>query len=347
VKKKTASTDLSLSKDLFSEITLLIEQSKARVQIYANSTLTMLYWYIGKRINDDILKNKRAEYGKQIVASLASQLTEQYGRSYEVRNIRRMMQFAELFPEIEIVSPLVTQLTWTHFIELLSVKTSEARLFYAQLAFDSKLTKRELQRQIATKTYERTELANIQIGVNSIIPPNIFKDPYVLDFLGLKNTYLEKDIEEAILRELEEFILELGNGFAFLERQKRIILDGEDFYLDLLFYHRKIKRLVAIELKLGKFDAKYKGQMELYLKYLDRYEKAEGENSPIGLILCAGESREQIELLEMHKDGIMVAEYLTELPPKKELEKKLHALLLEARERLATNTYKTKKQQLQ
>ncbi|MDR2346577.1 MAG: PDDEXK nuclease domain-containing protein [Planctomycetaceae bacterium] len=347
MKKKPTLADLSLSKNLFSEITLLIEQSKSGVQIYANSTLTMLYWHIGKLINDDILQNKRAEYGKQIVPLLASQLTEQYGRSYEVRNIRRMMQFAEFFPEIEIVSPLAAQLTWTHFIEILSLKTSEERLFYAQLTASEHLSKRQLRRKIATKTYDRTELANFQIGVNSIIPPNVFKDPYVLDFLGLKNTYLEKDMEEAILRELEEFILELGNGFAFLERQKRIILDGEDFYLDLLFYHRKIKRLVAIELKLGKFEAKYKGQMELYLKYLDRYEKAEGENSPIGLILCAGESREQIELLEMHKDGIMVAEYLTELPPKKELEKKLHALLLEARERLATNTRKTKRQQLQ
>jgi hypothetical protein len=145
---------------------------------------------------------------------------------------------------------------------------------------------------------------------------------------------LEKDLEDAILRELESFILELGKGFAFVERQKRMIIDGEDFHLDLLFYHRKLKRLVAIELKLGKFKADYQGQMKLYLKFLDRYERQSDENEPIGLILCAGDSREQIELLEMHKDGIMVAEYWTDLPPKKELEEKIHTLLIEAKERL-------------
>jgi RecB family endonuclease NucS len=164
-----------------------------------------------------------------------------------------------------------------------------------------------------------------------------FKDPYILDFLNLKNTYLEQDLEQAILRELETFILELGKGFAFMERQKRMIIDSADFYLDLLFYHRNLKRLVAIELKLGKFEASHKGQMELYLKWLSRYEKQEGENEPIGLILCAESNKEQVELLELHKDGIVVAEYLTQMPAKKELEKKLHQLLLEARERLQQN----------
>jgi RecB family endonuclease NucS len=155
-----------------------------------------------------------------------------------------------------------------------------------------------------------------------------------LDFLGLKDGYLENDIESAILKELELFILELGKGFTFVERQKRMIIDGEDFYLDLLFYNRKLKRLVAIELKLGKFKPAHKGQMELYLKWLDKYEKQEGENSPIGLILCAEKSQEQVELLEMHKDGIMVAEYWTDLPPKKQLEEKLHSLLIEVKQRL-------------
>lgn len=165
------------------------------------------------------------------------------------------------------------------------------------------------------------------------MPINTFKDPYVLDFLGLTNGYLEKDIETAILSELEKFILELGKGFAFVERQKRMIIDGEDFYLDLLFYHRSLRRLVAVELKLGKFQARYKGQMELYLKWLNKNERKEGEEMPIGLILCAESSKEQVELLEMHKDGIMVAEYWTELPSKKELEKKLHIALIEAKER--------------
>ena len=193
---------------------------------------------------------------------------------------------------------------------------------------------RELRKLIAVKTFERTEIANAQIASHSFVPLNTFKDPYILDFLNLKDGYLETDLETAILRELEHFILEVGKGFAFIERQKRMIIDGEDFYLDLLFYHRTLKRLIAIELKIGKFYAKYKGQMELYLKWLDKYEKQEGENTPIGLILCTESSREQIELLEMHKDGIMVAEYWTELPPKNELEQKIHTILIEVRERL-------------
>jgi len=177
--------------------------------------------------------------------------------------------------------------------------------------------------------------SNIQSKNLSLEIKDTFKDPYFLDFLGLKDGYLENDLENAIIKELENFILELGKGFTFIERQKRIILDGKDFYLDLLFYHRRLKRLVAIELKLRDFKPSDKGQMELYLKWLDKYDKQDGENSPIGLILCAGKSTEQIELLEMHKDGIMVAEYWTELPPKTELENKLHQLLIESRERLA------------
>jgi hypothetical protein len=145
---------------------------------------------------------------------------------------------------------------------------------------------------------------------------------------------LEKDLEDAVLREIEKFILELSKGLSFIERQKRMIIDGEDFYLDLLFYHRKLRRLVAVELKLGKFHAKYKGQMELYLKWLDRYEKNEGELPPVGIILCSESNPEQVQLLEMHKDGIMVAEYWTELPSKRELEKKIHSILLDAAERI-------------
>ena len=153
--------------------------------------------------------------------------------------------------------------------------------------------------------------------------------------MGLHQGHDEADLEAAILRQLEAFILELGRGFAFVERQKRMVIDGEDFYLDLLFFHRRLRRLVAVELKLGRFKAAHKGQMELYLKWLDKHERQPGEEAPIGLILCAESSREQVELLGMHKDGITVAEYWTELPPKAELEQHLHQALIEARERLA------------
>ena len=318
---------------LFAELSQLIEQSQHQVAVYVNSTLTALFWQVGKRISDEILQNQRADYGKQIVPTVSAQLENRYGRNFTEKNVRRMIKFAEQFTDTEIVVTLSRQLSWSHFIELFPLKSDEAKQFYAQLAINERLGVRELRKQIAGKTFERTAIANVQATQADSIPANTFKDPYLLDFLGLQNSYLEKDIETAILNELEKFILELGKGFAFLERQKRMIIDGEDFYLDLLFYHRTLKRLVAIELKLGKFQAKHKGQMELYLKWLNKNERQEGEETPIGLILCAESSKEQVELLEMHKDGIMVAEYWTELPPKKELEKKLHLALIEARER--------------
>ena len=333
--EKNQNTDIIQPEQaLLTELSQLIEQSQQQVVSQANSTLTMLFWHIGNRINKEILQNKRADYGKQIVATLSKQLKERYGRNFELGNLRRMMQFAEQFADLSIVATLSRQLSWSHFRELIPLKTNEAKMFYAELSATQVLGVRELRKQISTKTFERSSIANLQNTSNHPAIQNTFKDPYFLDFLGLQNTYLEKDLEAAILRELEAFILELGKGFAFVERQKRMIIDGEDFYLDLLFYHRNLKRLVAIELKLGKFEAKHKGQMELYLKWLDKYEKAAGELPPVGLILCAESSREQIELLEMHNDGIMVAEYWTELPPKKQLEKKIHSILIEARERI-------------
>jgi predicted nuclease of restriction endonuclease-like (RecB) superfamily len=246
-----------------------------------------------------------------------------------------MMQFADVFPDLEIVSPLATQLNWSHFIELLPLKTTNARIYYAKKASEERWSRNQLRKQIERKAYERNEIAQLQSSQPTEEIQNTFKDPYFLDFLGLKEGYLEHDLEGAILNELEHFVLELGKGFAFVERQKRMIIDDDDFYLDLLFFHRKLKRLVAIELKLSKFKAADKGQMELYLKWLNKHEKQEGELQPIGLILCAEKSNEQIELLELGKDGIMVAEYWTELPPKSELEAKLHQALIEAKARMA------------
>ncbi len=331
--KKSNKKNLLPKQDLFAELSQLIEHSRQQVSAYANSALTILFWNVGKRINEEILKYERGEYGKQIVATLSVQLEEKYGRNFTEKNVRRMMQFAIEFHDIEIVVTLSRQLSWSHFLVLIPLKSPKAQMFYAELSVNELLGVRELRKQIAAKAFERTNIANLQLKNNSTIPFNTFKDPYLLDFLGLYDSYLEKDLEAAILKDLESFILELGKGFAFVERQKRFIIDGEDFYLDLLFYHRTLKRLVAIELKLGKFKAKYKGQMELYLKWLNKYERKEGEEMPIALILCAESSKEQIELLEMHKDGIMLAEYWTELPPKKELEKKLHTAFIEARER--------------
>ncbi|CEN42919.1 conserved hypothetical protein [Capnocytophaga canis] len=321
-----------LNKNLLSELSVLIENGQQQIVFYANSTLTLVFWQVGKRINEDVLNNERATYGKRIVPMIANELESKYGRNFTEKNIRRMMQFAEVFPDFQIVVTLSRQLSWSQFLVLIPLKNHEARMFYAELTANESLSVRDLRKQITTKAFERMQIANLQVQQSEIIPINTFKDPYLLDFLGLRSDYLEKDIETAILHKLESFILELGRGFAFVERQKRMIIDGEDFYLDLLFFHRKLKRLIAIELKIGKFQAKHKGQMELYLKWLNKYERQEGEEAPIGLILCAENSKEQVELLEIHKDGIMVAEYWTELPPKKQLEKKLHEAFIEARE---------------
>lgn len=322
---------------LFNELSSIIEQGKKNVVAHVNRTLTIVYWQVGYKINEYLLKGERAEYGKNIIEAVSRDLEAQYGRGFAERNVRRMIQFSELFSDLEIVSTLSTQLGWSHFLEVISITDEAERIFYLEKAAEGNWSVRAMRKQIERKAYERKEIAQIQIIDSLAVTENTFKDPYFLDFLGLKEGYLENDLEGAILKEIELFILELGVGFAFVERQKRMIIDGEDFYLDLLFYHRKLKRLVAIELKLGRFKAAYKGQMELYLKWLQKHEQQEGENTPIGLILCAEKSNEQIELLEMGRNGIMVAEYWTDLPPKEELEEKLHHLLKEAKARMRRN----------
>jgi predicted nuclease of restriction endonuclease-like (RecB) superfamily len=320
---------------LFERVSAIIESRKSRAMAAANSEMTLMFWEIGNHINSTVLDSKRAAYGKQIVATLAQQLQAKYGSSFEHSNITRMMKFAGRFPDIEIVVPLAQQLSWSHFIALLPVKSDEAFMYYANDAITRCLGKRELRRQISRKAFERREIANTQLTEVSAVPFNMFKDPYLLDVFGLRDNYLEADLEKAILADIEAFILEFGHGFTFADRQKRMTMDGEDFTLDLLFYHRVLKRLVAVELKLGKLKPSYMGQMRFYLKWLDRYERQEGEEAPIGLILCTEASRDQIELMELDKEGIAVAEYWTQLPPKAVFERKVKEILEEAQERLA------------
>jgi predicted nuclease of restriction endonuclease-like (RecB) superfamily len=319
---------------LFERLAQIIENRKMRASYHANAEITLMYWEVGYFIKTNVLDNKRAEYGKRIVATLSQQLVSAYGNSFEYTKIRRMASFAKLFPDINIVAKLSLQLSWSHFIEILPLKSETARLYYANEVVVRHLGVKELRRQIKRKAYERREIANSELDPSSAVPFNVFKDPYLLDMLGLKDNYLEADLEKAILTDLEAFILEFGHGFTFVERQKRMIVGGEDIVLDLLFFHRVLRRLVAVELKLGVFKAAYKSQMELYLQWLNRYERQDGEEAPIGLILCASANREKIELLEMDKAGIAVAEYWTHLPPKAEFENKIREILSEAQERL-------------
>ncbi len=304
-----------------------------------------LRWQIGSRIRQDTLKEKRAEYGKEIVATLPQELIVEYGKGFSRRNLFRMVRFAEVFPEQEIVSTVSRQLSWSHFVEIIPLEDDLQRDFCAEMCRIERWSVRTLRQKITGMLYERTalskkpeELAKKELATlreeDRLTPDLVFRDPYFLDFLGLKDTYSEKDLEAAILRELESFILEIGVGFTFVARQKRITVDHVDYYLDMLFFHRKLRRLVAIELKLDKFKAEHKGQMELYLRWLEKYEKQAGEESPIGLILCADKSDEHVELLQLSKSGIRVAAYLTELPPRELLRQKLHEAIKLAKARL-------------
>jgi len=333
-KKELQLTDKEPENVLFSNVSQIIEQRKFNIVSTANNQIVLMFWEIGKYINSAILGMERAEYGKRIVKTLSTQLAQKYGNEYYERNIRWMMQFAEQFPDIEIVYSLGTQLSWTHIRQLLPLKTIEEKLYYAEEVNKGFLGVRDLRHLIARKAFLRRNNANLQLTRQSKIPFNAFKDPVILDTLGLKDNFLEGDLEQAILRDIENFILEFGVGFTFVARQRRIPIDDDDYKIDLLFYNRDIKRLVAIDLKIGKFKPSYKGQMELYLNWLNQYDRREGEEAPIGLILCTDANRKVAELMELDKSGIAVAEYWTKLPPKEQFESKIQEIMVEAKERI-------------
>lgn len=335
-------------KALLADVRELILTAREGVARAVNAGLATLYWQIGRRIHQDVLKEKRAEYGQKIVAALGRQLETEFGRGFTVKNLWRMVQFAEAFPDEQIVAALRRQLGWTHFRQIIPIEDPLKRDFYAEMCRIENWNTRTLAKKIGSMLFERTaiskkpdklirqELAALR-EEDRLMPDLVFRDPYVLDFLKLKDTYSEGDIEAAILREIESFILELGAGFCFVARQKRMQIDDRDYHLDLLFYHRKLRRLVAIDLKLEEFDAADKGQMELYLNWLKRHEQGADEAPPLGIILCAGKRAEHVELLQMERDSIHVASYVTKLIPKKQLERKLHEAVRLARARLEQN----------
>ena len=321
---------------LYADICTLVEEARNYVASTANATMTLMYWKIGKRLSIELAENQESKYGKQILSQLATKLQMQFGeRGFQEKNIRRMIQFALIYTDEQIVVSLIRQLSWTHFIALIPIKDHLKREFYAVMCQTERWNVKTLRQKIDGMLYERTlisgkpdemiklELENLR-STNTLTADLVFKSPYFLDFTGLKGMYSEKSLEDSLITSIEQFIMELGVGFSFVERQKRMIIDGEDFHLDLLFYHRKLKRLIAIDLKLDKFKAAYKGQMELYLRWLDKYEKQEGEETPLGLILCAEGGHEQIELLQLNNSGINVAEYLTELPDRQLLKERIH-----------------------
>lgn len=335
-----------LQNNLLSEVCNIIDATKKQVAVSVNKAMTMMYWQIGKRINHEVLGGERAAYGKQIIAGLAESLSIQYGsKQFSEKNLNRMRLFAERFPDLQIWTSLMSKLSWTHFLQVIPIEDNIQREFYLTMAADQRWSVRTLKAKIDGMLFERTAISRkpeLTIlndlkelrNERKISADLAFHDPYFLDFLGLADKFSEKDLESAILANLQQFIIELGNDFAFLARQKRIIVDDEDYYIDLLFYHRRLRCLVVIDLKLGKFKAAYKGQMELYLRWLEKYEMVEGENKPIGLILCTGKNEDHIELMHLHENNIRVADYMTQLPPKEILEEKLKLSIQRAENQL-------------
>jgi len=341
------SSEMNNALPLLADIKLLIEESRQRVAVTVNATMSMLYWEIGKKINEEVLLNKRADYGGNVVSSIAKQLTITYGDSFSEKNLRRMMQFAAVFDDKAIVVSVIRQLSWTHILALIPIDDPLKRLFYTQLCVHEKWSVRVFRERIQSMLYERTAISKKpeETIVNdleqlrreqTISADLVFRDPYFLDFLGLSDAYSEKDLETSIIVELEGFIREMGSDFAFMARQKRITIDNRDYYIDLLFFHRRLKCMIAIDLKLGEFEAGFKGQMELYLRYLEKYEMVEGETTPIGLILCTGKREEHIELLQLDKSNIRVADYLTILPSQQLLQEKLHKAVEIAQQKIAS-----------
>lgn len=328
---------------LVSDIKQLIEQSRNRVAVQVNSAATILYWNIGKRIRKEVLKGQRAEYGKRVLPELGKELTATFGRGWGEQQLRHCIRCAEVFTDERILYTLCTELSWSHIRQLMFIDDKLKRDFYTEMCRMEHWSVRQLGERIDSMLYERTAISkkpdetiahDIELlrSEKQLTTDMALRDPLILDFLGLQDTYSEKDLESAILANLQSFIMELGSDFAFLARQKRITIDNVDYYMDLLFFHRKLRRLIVIELKLGRLKVEHKSQIELYLRWLDKHERGADENPPIGILLCAEKSDSLIELLELGKSGIHVAQYLTELPEKKVLEAQLAKSIQKAKE---------------
>jgi predicted nuclease of restriction endonuclease-like (RecB) superfamily len=342
VSRPQAETDAAA---LLDELRTLVQAARQRIAAVAYSTQTLLCWQVGRLLDRAHLQGGRAAYGKQILVTVSRELTADYGRGFSYAEIARMIQFAQAFPDEAIVVTLSQQLSWSHLHALLPIKDTLARDFYVQMCRFERWDVRTLRQKIAGMLFQRTALSKRPQAVISaeisklrdgqMSPDTVFRDPYLLDLLGLKGTYSERDLEGAILREIEGVLLELGSGFSFVARQKRMSVGKDDFHLDLLFFHRHLRRLIAVELKLESFQPAHVGQMELYLRWLDKHERVPGEEAPIGLILCASADAEQVELLQLDAKSIRVSEYLTALPPLPLLRKRLHQATLHAREQAA------------
>ena len=337
-------TELPESQQLYTDVCHIIDETRTRVAVYVNAEVCHTNGLIGKRIIEDVLYNKRAEYGKQVVKNLSLRLSERYGKGWSEKTLRHCLRAAETFSESDIVSAVQRQFSWTHLKSIMYIPDELARKFYMEMCCYEHWDTRTLDKKIDSQLYERTAISRrpeeaIRQALEeteekqTLVPDLVFRSSYFLDALGLPDMFSEKDLESAIISQMQEFLNEMGTDFAFLARQKRITIDATDYYIDLLFYHRGLRRLVAIDLKLGKFKPEHEGQMRLYLRYLNQNERREGEESPIGLILCSEGNTEHIEYLMLDEDSpVKVAQYYTQLPDRKVLAEKLQRAIAIARE---------------
>lgn len=333
--------------ELFNDVCQIIDQARRHVATYVNVEACLMNWHVGKRIKEDVLYNQRAEYGKQILRNLSVKLTDKYGSGWGYEKLKHCVRSAYLFSEDEIGYAARTELTWTHIRSLMAVKNPLERQFYMEMCRIEHWDTRTLDEKIDGQLYQRTaisarpeevikrELAELR-DTDNLNPDIVFRSTYFLDMLGLPDVFTEKDLENSILTQLLEFLKELGSDFTFVDRQKRITVDSEDYFIDLLFFHRGLRRLVAIDLKLGKFKPAYEGQMRLYLRYLNKNDRKPWEEEPIGLILCSEGNTEHIQYFMLdEKSDIRVAQYYTELPSKEVLANRLQRAIAIAREHTA------------
>ena len=331
----------------FEQVAILIEEARNRAFSKVNAELVLLYFNVGNIVSDKVAAGV---WGENTVDDLANFIEQQYPglKGFNRRGLYRMKQFFEAYTALEFVSPLatqlqkteketlkfvttlVTQLSWTHHLLILSkTKTVEEKLFYIHAGINEKLSKRELERQLNSAVFERTLLANQKVStLLTQLPQNLFKDPYIFEFLDLPDGHSEKDLEKALILNLQKFILEIGKGFTYMGNQYRLQVGNKDYYTDLLFYHRDLQCLVLFELKIQEFEPEFLGKLNFYLEALDRDVKRPFENSSVGVLLCKGKDTEVVEYaMARNTSPAMIADYETKLIPKNVLANKLHQLV--------------------
>lgn len=316
----------------FQNVVLMIKQAQIRAYSAINHELIDLYFSLGKYIS---VKVEQSNWGKGVVKELADYIAKTAPEltGFSDKNLWRMKQFYETYKDDEKLSPLVRELSWTNNLIIFSrTKSAEERAFYLKKSLQEKYTKRELERQIDSNLYESTVHNGLIVtpAVQELVPnaQEIFRDTYTLEFLGLPPKHDEKDLRKALVRNMKQFILELGKDFIFIDEEYRVQVGNSDFFIDLLFYHRELQCLVAFELKTGKFEPEHLGQLNFYLEALDRDVKKEKENPSIGILLCRDKDDDVVEYaLSRSLSPAMVAEYKLHLPDKKVLQQRIKALL--------------------